>query len=136
MPQRQTAVPPLPRVPVRKILAILAETYPQARTALDFRNPFELLVATVLSAQCTDRLVNRVTPGLFSAYPDAAAMAQAGPAEIEPLIARCGLFRTKAKNLAAAARLNRRAGCVARRQQVDVDGPAAPDGPCPRGLAQ
>ncbi len=105
MPQRQTAVPPLPRVPVRKILAILAETYPQARTALDFRNPFELLVATVLSAQCTDRLVNRVTPGLFSAYPDAAAMAQAGPAEIEPLIARCGLFRTKAKNLAAAARL-------------------------------
>jgi len=105
MAQRQAVPPPLPRAPVGRILATLAETYPQVGTALDFTTPFELLVATVLSAQCTDKLVNRVTPGLFAVYPTALAMAQAGPAEIEPLIARCGLFRTKAKNLAAAARL-------------------------------
>lgn len=97
--------PPLPRAPVRKILAALAAAYPQAATALEFGNPFELLVATVLSAQCTDRLVNQVTPALFAAYPSAHALARATPAEIEPLIARCGLFRTKARNLAAAARL-------------------------------
>ena len=96
--------PRLPRVPVRRMLDILAATYPEARTALDFRNPFELLVATVLSAQCTDRLVNQVTPALFAAYPDAAALAAVEPADVEPLIGRCGLFHTKARHLVAAAR--------------------------------
>ena len=103
MPLRQAV--PLPRAPVGKILAVLAQTYPQVGTALDFTSPFELLVATVLSAQCTDRLVNLVTPGLFAAYPTAEAMAGATALEIEPLISRCGLYHTKAKNLAAAARL-------------------------------
>lgn len=106
--------PPLPRTPVGRILAILAETYPSVGTALSFRNPFELLVATVLSAQCTDRLVNQVTPALFAAFPDAAALGRAGAAGIEPFIARCGLYHTKAKNLAAAACLltERHAGAV------------------------
>jgi endonuclease-3 len=96
---------PLPRVPVRRILAALAEMYADMGTALHFTNPYELLVATMLSAQCTDRLVNMVTPGLFAAYPTAEAMAAASAADIEPLISRCGLYRNKAKNLAAAARM-------------------------------
>ena len=101
----QPAAPRLPRVPVRKILAALAEAYPDVASGLDFRNAFECLVATVLSAQCTDRLVNRVTPGLFAAYPTAAALAAATAEEVEPHIARCGLYRTKARNLVAAAQL-------------------------------
>jgi endonuclease-3 len=96
--------PALPRIPVRRILETLASTYPEARTALDFRNPFELLLATVLSAQCTDRLVNQVTPALFAAYPDASALAAVEPVDVEPLIGRCGLYHTKARHLVAAAR--------------------------------
>ena len=96
--------PPLPRVPTRRILAALAAQYPDVESGLDFSNPFECLVATVLSAQCTDRLVNQVTPGLFRAFPDAAALADAAPETVEPHISRCGLFHTKAKNLVAAAR--------------------------------
>lgn len=92
------------RVPARRILDVLARAYPDARCALDFRNPFELLMATVLSAQSTDRLVNRITPRLFARFPDAAALAQADPTEVEAYIRECGLFRTKARNLVAAAR--------------------------------
>ena len=66
----------------RLILAELARLYPDARPALHFANPFELLVAVMLSAQCTDVKVNMVTPALFAAYPDAAALAMAEPAEI------------------------------------------------------
>ncbi len=102
MPERTVAS--LPRVPVRRILQTLAETYPDVGTALEFSTSFELLVATVLSAQCTDKLVNQVTPGLFAAYPTAEQMAEATPEQIERLINRCGLYRNKAKNLAAAAR--------------------------------
>lgn len=102
MPERKATS--LPRVPVGAILQALADLYPDVGTALNFTTPFELLVATVLSAQCTDKLVNAVTPGLFRTYPTAAAMAGAGAAEIEPLINRCGLYRNKAKNLAATAR--------------------------------
>ena len=72
----------------RLILAELARLYPDARPALHFANPFELLVAVMLSAQCTDVKVNMVTPALFAAYPDAAALAKAEPAEIEPIMAR------------------------------------------------
>ena len=95
--------PPLPRVPVRRILAVLAETYPDVGSGLDFSNPFECLVATVLSAQCTDRLVNQVTPQLFAAFPDAERLASATAEAVEPHISRCGLYHTKAKNLVAAA---------------------------------
>ena len=87
----------------RLILAELARLYPDARPALHFANPFELLVAVMLSAQCTDVKVNMVTPALFAAYPDAAALAKAEPAEIEPIIKTCGLFRTKARDLKACA---------------------------------
>ena len=88
----------------RLILAELARLYPDARPALHFANPFELLVAVMLSAQCTDVKVNMVTPALFAAYPDAAALAKAEPAEIEPIIKTCGLFHNKAKNLVLMAR--------------------------------
>ena len=88
----------------RLILAELARLYPDAKPALHFANPFQLLVAVVLSAQCTDVKVNMVTPALFAAYPDAAALAKAEPEEIEPYIKTCGLFHNKAKNLVLMAR--------------------------------
>jgi len=83
----------------RKLLA----TYPDARCALIHHNPFELLVATILSAQCTDVRVNMVTPALFAKYPDPAAMAKAKPAELEKLIHSTGFYRNKAKSLLGAA---------------------------------
>lgn len=71
---------------------------------LEFSDTFQLLVAVILSAQCTDARVNMVTPALFERYPTAEAMAAAEPADIEPYIKTCGLFTTKAKNLVAASR--------------------------------
>ncbi|HSN44546.1 MAG TPA: endonuclease III [Propionibacteriaceae bacterium] len=79
--------------------ALLAATYPDARAELDFTNAFELLVATVLSAQSTDRRVNATTPALFARYPDAAAMAIGDRAEIEELIHPVGFFRAKTDSL-------------------------------------
>ena len=87
-----------------KVLASLTELYPDAACELDFRTPFELLVATVLSAQATDVSVNAATPALFDAYPDAFALAQAEPEDIEPFIKRIGLYRAKAKNLVGLAK--------------------------------
>ena len=86
------------------ILAELERRYPDAQPALHFKNPYQLLVAVILSAQCTDVKVNMVTPALFAAYPDAHAMAKATAEEIEPYIKTCGIYRNKAKNLAATAR--------------------------------
>ncbi|MFL6080078.1 MAG: endonuclease III domain-containing protein, partial [Ornithinibacter sp.] len=83
----------------RKIDRVLAETYPDARCELDFDNAFELLVVTVLSAQTTDRRVNAVRPALFSAYPDAPAMAAADRARLEELIMPTGFFRAKTESL-------------------------------------
>ncbi len=88
-----------------QVLASLEHLYPDARTELDFGTPFELLVATVLSAQATDVSVNAATPALFGQYPDAQAMSQASAEDIEPYIRRIGLYRGKARNLAALARL-------------------------------
>ncbi len=85
----------------------LRQLYPDARAELDFTNPYELLVATILSAQATDVSVNLATPALFAAYPNAEALAVAMPEDIEPYIQRIGLFRSKARNLAATARLLR-----------------------------
>lgn len=85
----------------RRIVRELAATYPDVRCELDFTTPFELLVATVLSAQTTDRRVNAVTPALFAAYPDADAMAGADPGEVEALIAPTGFFRVKARTVVA-----------------------------------
>ncbi len=88
-----------------RVLAGLRELYPGAATELRFRTPFELLVATVLSAQATDVSVNRATPALFERYPDAHAFAAAPPEEIEPFVRTIGLYRSKARNLVGAARL-------------------------------
>ena len=83
----------------RKIDRVLAETYPDARCELDFDNPFELLVVTVLSAQTTDKRVNLVRPALFAAYPDARAMAAAEREKLEALIQPTGFFRAKTESL-------------------------------------
>lgn len=85
----------------RRINKALAEKYPYAHAELDFRNPFELVVATVLSAQTTDVVVNHVTPLLFARYPDARAMAEAEPTELEVILKPTGFFRAKAANLIA-----------------------------------
>lgn len=84
---------------LKPLLAELAKAYPDAKCALDFKNPFELIVATVLSAQCTDVRVNMVTPELFKAYPDARAMAGAPLAKLERLIRSTGFYRAKALSL-------------------------------------
>jgi endonuclease-3 len=83
----------------RKIDRVLAETYPDARCELDFDNPFELLVVTVLSAQTTDKRVNAVRPTLFAAYPDAPAMAGAERERLETIIGPLGFFRAKTESL-------------------------------------
>ena len=87
-----------------RLLRILEQTYPDARCALNYRNSLELLVATMLSAQCTDERVNMVTPALFARYPDAASFAEAVPAELEKLIHSCGFYRQKAKSIRACCR--------------------------------
>lgn len=73
--------------------------YPESGCSLTHSSPFELVVATVLSAQCTDARVNQVTPGLFAAYPDAAALAAAEPEQLEEIIRSTGFFRSKARSL-------------------------------------
>jgi len=88
----------------RTILAKLTEAYPVAVCELDYRNPWELLVATVLSAQCTDERVNRVTPKIFERWPGPAEMARADQSELEEVIRSVGLHRSKAVNLRATAR--------------------------------
>lgn len=87
-----------------KVMRELEKLYPEARPELNFSNPFETLVATILSAQCTDKRVNMVTAKLFPKYPDAFAMAKLTPEELEPMIRECGLYRNKAKNIVAASR--------------------------------
>ena len=89
-------------VRVGKILAGLQRTYPDAHCELDFSNPLQLLIATILSAQCTDKQVNLVTAKLFDKYRTAADFAQANPDEFMTDIRRIGLFRNKAKNIQAA----------------------------------
>jgi endonuclease-3 len=89
--------------PARKILAILERAHPEATCALHFRNAYELLVATILSAQCTDRRVNEVTPALFRRYPSPETLAQADLPEIEELVRSTGFYRSKAKSLVTCA---------------------------------
>jgi endonuclease-3 len=94
-------------VPPRRARVIfdrLAGQHPNANTELHFRNAYELLVATILSAQCTDARVNDVTPALFARYPDAGALARARPEELEPQIQSTGFFRMKARSLSGMAR--------------------------------
>lgn len=85
-----------------EILSRLKALYPEAPCSLDFKTTLELMVATILSAQCTDERVNKVTPALFAAYPDVYAFAEADLAELESLIKSTGFYRNKAKNIRAA----------------------------------
>ena len=87
----------------RRILDLLETEHPDADTELHYTTPFELLVATILSAQSTDQRVNLVTPALFKSYPNAAALARATPTEVEPQIHSTGFFRAKAKSLLGMA---------------------------------
>jgi endonuclease III len=91
------------RARARTILQALARAYPDAKIALDFRSPFELLVATILSAQCTDERVNMVTPGLFRRYPTARELGRANPGQLESAIRSTGFFRAKTRSLLGMA---------------------------------
>ncbi len=93
------------KIPAARLIKGLQKLYPEAHCELDFKTPFQLLVATILSAQCTDKRVNMVTPELFRRFPDAAAMSIAKPKQIESLIKSTGFFRNKTKNILGAARV-------------------------------
>jgi endonuclease III len=95
---------PLAPERIAAILTILERAYPAVRCALHHENAWQLLVATILSAQCTDVRVNLVTPELFKKYPTPAALAKVEPETVEPLIRTTGFFRNKAKNIVGAAR--------------------------------
>src|SRR4028119_27888 len=88
-----------------EILIRLKRLYPEAPCTLNYETPVQLLVATILSAQCTDERVNQVTPALFARFPDAAALAKADVEEIETLIRSTGFYRNKAKNIIGACRM-------------------------------
>jgi endonuclease-3 len=87
-----------------RIVRLLARLYPDAHCALHYRNPLQLLIATILSAQCTDVRVNLVTPALFVRYPDARSFATAEPRELETLIQSTGFFRNKARSIIACCK--------------------------------
>lgn len=98
---------PRRRLPAKKqraleVLTRLKRLYPDATCSLDYETPVQLLVATILSAQCTDERVNKVTPALFARFPTAEAMATAPPEELEALVKSTGFYRNKAKNIRAA----------------------------------
>jgi len=88
---------------IGRIIEILRREYPESRTALEFNTPLQILVATILAAQCTDERVNQITPALFKKYPGAADFARADRAELEGEIRPTGFFRNKAKNIIGAA---------------------------------
>jgi endonuclease III len=95
--------PPRSAADTRAILKKLEGQHPGADTELHYTTPYELLVATILSAQCTDERVNQVTPGLFKRYPNARALAKASAADLEPQIQSTGFFRAKSKSLLGMA---------------------------------
>jgi endonuclease-3 len=105
MPKKKTK--PRRKTATRENAAVvydrLSKHYPDAHCALDFKTPFQLLIATILSAQCTDKRVNMVTPALFKRYPTPAALAAAKPEELEEMIKSTGFFRNKAKSLIGMA---------------------------------
>src|SRR6201987_1001381 len=105
-PAKKAGKPQLKTSPARiaKIIAGLQKAYPGATCALLHRNPYELLVATILSAQCTDKRVNMVTPSLFAKYPDPGALAAGRPEDVGELIKSTGFYRNKTKSLLGMAR--------------------------------
>jgi endonuclease-3 len=112
---------------VQQILQILDETYPDAKCALDHKTPWELLVATILSAQCTDKRVNLVTPGLFRKYPTVRDFAAASQEELAEDIRSTGFFNNKAKSVIGAAKtiLNEFGGKVPRTMEELLRVPGA-----------
>ncbi len=88
-----------------KIIEILKKTYPDAKCSLDFKTPFQMLFAVVLSAQCTDERVNKTTPEIFEKYPDAESIFKIDIEELEKLIHPCGFYKNKAKNLKETAKI-------------------------------
>lgn len=103
-PAREPAKPVRPAAEVRRILTKLEKQHPEANTELHYTNAYQLLVATILSAQTTDEGVNRVTPDLFKRYPDAGSLGQASTDDLEPLIRSTGFFRAKSRALSGMAR--------------------------------
>jgi endonuclease-3 len=95
---------PTKRKRVRAIFRRLHRAYPESRCALHFKTPWELLVSTVLSAQCTDKLVNQVTPALFRKYPSVRAFASANSHEVEKAVHSSGFYKNKTKNILGAAK--------------------------------
>jgi endonuclease-3 len=110
---------------LRKLRARLAKTLPEPRCELDFSSPWQLLVATILSAQSTDKTVNRVTPALFEAYPTPAALADAPPEQVERLVKPTGFFRNKARSIQGASRalVERHGGEVPREMEALLELP-------------
>jgi endonuclease-3 len=88
---------------IKPVIRLLRKHYPQARTSLEFADPLQILVATILAAQCTDERVNTITPGLFRKYPDVSALSRADRTELEALIRPTGFFRNKAGHIIGAA---------------------------------
>ena len=88
----------------RRIHAELTKLYPQVHTELDYTTPLQLVVATILSAQCTDKKINQITPALFARYPDAKAFAEANVKELRKMIHESGFFRAKARNIMACCK--------------------------------
>ena len=95
----------LPKTSLQRILTVLDKSIPAAKVELDSTTPFELLIATILSAQCTDERVNTVTPSLFQRYPTAANYISAKPSEIESIIRPTGFYKNKAKNIIGCAKV-------------------------------
>jgi len=100
----EVAAPRVSRAVAKRIFDRLETQHPHAWTELHFTTPYELLVATILSAQCTDARVNQVTPALFARYPDARGLARAEPEELEPQVQPTGFFRMKSRSLSGMAR--------------------------------
>ena len=94
------------RLKKQMILKRLEEMYPEAKAELVFSNPYEMMVATILSAQCTDKQLNKVTPAVFERYPDPCSMAYAREEDLYPMVKSCG-FKTKAANIIAACKMIR-----------------------------
>src|SRR5262249_28785251 len=101
---------------VGQLATLLAEKWPDAHVELDHQNAYQLLVATILAAQSTDKVINTITPALFAKYPDATALAQADQAELEKMVVKSGFFRMKAKHLVGMAQavVERHAGEIPR----------------------
>ena len=122
MPQARPTKPRPTPERARRILDVLERAHPEVRCALSYRNAFELAVATILSAQCTDERVNQVTPRLFERYPDAHALAAAPVADVEEIIRPTGFFRAKTRSITGFARglVERHAGEVPRSMEALV----------------